>query len=374
MNSINVVEQTEFKYDIEICTGIFNLDNHLIYNKCKGKRLLVIVSEVLKDNWHDAISAYFTTYFGYNAKIIYIDDNNSNKNINTILDICDTAFKNSMDRRSIMVAIGGGVLLDIVGFSASIYRRRINYIRIPTTLVGQIDAGIGIKTAVDFMGEKNFLGSFYPPYAVFNSLEFLDTLPNEAYVAGIAEILKVAIMLDRKFFTYIENNLEEIIKMRDKEMITYIENRAIELMLSELKGNFYEENLMRKVDFGHTFSPFIEHISNYKITHGIAVAYDMIWSAMFSFDKGILPQEDYNRIIEMMKRLKIKFPRGIDANTLVASLDNIVMHRGNAFNYVIPKEIGQGMFIFDKEECNSERMKKYIFESYKIFGYSDVDV
>jgi 3-dehydroquinate synthase len=181
-----------------------------------------------------------------------------------------------------MIGVGGGVILDAVGFAAQQYRRMISYYRIPTTLVGQIDAGVGIKVGINYKRSKNLLGSFYPPSLVINCTDFLFSLPQEDFICGISEILKAGIADCPQIvsaFSHSETVFSPLSLQKNSQLMEdfqIVMDLAIQTMLMNLQSNFYEQKELRRLmDFGHTFSPIIEGKSDYRIPHGFAVAIDM---------------------------------------------------------------------------------------------------
>ena len=176
------------------------------------------------------------------------------------------------------VAFGGGVATDVVSVAASLYRRGIPVIRLPSSLIGQVDAGIGLKSAVNLKGVKSALGGFHTPEVVMSDPDWLRSLRPRALRAGMSEIVKIAIVRDPALFDDIAAFGRDLITTRfvePRDVADASLRRAIELMLCELQANPFEEELARVVDFGHTFSPLLESVSEYRLNHGEAVAVDM---------------------------------------------------------------------------------------------------
>ena len=352
MSRVAVCGNMEFRYSIEFERDVFSSGSKKLREHCEDRDVLVVVSPPVYDIWGNAIEECFSQRpASVVTKIVSIPDSESDKNIEHVLDLCKVAKTVGVDRTGIFVAVGGGVLMDMVGFAASIYRRRIDYIRVPTTLLGQVDAAIGIKTAVNFDGHKNLIGSFYPPRAVFNDVKLLDSLPVYQSRCGLAEIVKMAISVNSDLFDKIEPRICSIIKPKTDNDWNFLEEIIAESttsMVEQLESNFYETDLARYVDFGHTFSPVIEEDSQYQIGHGHAVAIDMALSTQLAFDKGWLTQADKDRIIKviMLIGLEVRFDLLNKVDRLWYAIEKIMEHRG-ALNLVVPFGIGKSMFIRD---------------------------
>ncbi|KAF6715986.1 2-epi-5-epi-valiolone synthase [Oryzias melastigma] len=220
-------------------------------------------------------------------KILPLPTTEENKSMELVTAILEAVHQFGLDRRSEpIIAIGGGVCLDVVGLAASLYRRRTPYIRVPTTLLAYVDASVGAKTGVNFAGGKNKLGSYVPPAATFLDCAFFQTLPQRQISNGLAEMLKMALMKHRGLFRLLEANGKELLfaKMQPLESSESSEQEdaasaarriAIETMLEELAPNLWEDDLDRLVDFGHLISPELEMRVLPTLLHGEAVNIDM---------------------------------------------------------------------------------------------------
>nr|WP_277873920.1 sedoheptulose 7-phosphate cyclase [Pseudanabaena sp. FACHB-1998] len=352
VEQVTVCGNIKFRYLIEFERDVFSLGSKKLTEYCEGRDVLVVVSSTVYDILGCVIEECFSKRSASVAtRIVSITDSENDKNIEHVLGLCKVAKTVGIDRKGIFIAVGGGVLMDMVGLAASIYRRKVDYIRVPTTLLGQVDAAVGIKTAVNFDGHKNLIGSFHPPMAVFNDVKLLASLPVYQSRCGLAEIVKMAISLDRGLFNKIEPRMDSIIKPKLDNDWNFLEEVIAEStisMVEQIESNFYEADLARYVDFGHTFSPVIEEDSQYQIGHGHAVAMDMALSTQLSFDKGWLAQEDRDRIIKVLMRigLEVRFDLLDEVDRLWYAIEKIMEHRG-ALNLVVPVEIGKSTFIRD---------------------------
>lgn len=219
-----------------------------------------------------------------------------------------------------------------------------------------MDAGVGVKTGINFDGSKNFLGGFYPPYAVFNDRSFLKTLTLKEIRCGLYEILKMAIIKDEILFALIKERYMDFLKKQFDSATDKIIYKATQYMMEELEKNLFEADLKRLVDFGHTFSPFIEIFSEYTIPHGEAVGIDILISSFISFNRNILSKKDLNRVVALIKLIgfteKYTLPK---QKALHDSLDEIRKHRAKSLNLVLPSEFGKAIF---SNDCSYAEIKK----------------
>ena len=271
--------------------------------------------------------------------------------------ICEQAYHHRLDRKSVLIALGGGVCCDLVTMAASWIRRGIATIRLPTSLIGQVDAAIGIKGAVNFKGKKSALGCFYPPETVLIDPSFLHTLADHQLRHGFAEILKMALIRDAELFSLIERIGPELIatdfghETPDKERLLWL---AITDMLEELETNFYEDlSYQRIVDFGHVFSPLIEACSGYAISHGEAVAIDMAYSCVIAHRLGLLSGDELKRILALFDDLGLPHSNPLLQEDLVTcALSESAAHRGGKVNLVLPTRIGSTLFVAERESLD----------------------
>lgn len=311
--------------------------------------------------------------FDYPRKIVIIDDNvyrlymdklgahdaililhttEINKNWKSIERILEFFEENKIVRRAEpIIAIGGGVLLDVVGFACSIYRRGIPYVRVPTTLLAIVDASVGAKTGVDHLGRRNRIGTFYPPVETVIDTNFIATQDLREISNGLAEMLKLAIIKDARLFEIIETNAEDLLnsKFQDSTVVDEIIDRSIQGMIEELSGNLWETDLERCVDFGHTFSPMIEMKNIKTMLHGEAVILDCLFSSCIAYNRQLLSSSGLERIFNLVNkcRLPVSHEDFKDLYLLNKGLSDVTRHRNNSQNLPLPVGIGSYKIIKD---------------------------
>lgn len=343
--------QRPIEYEILTAPGLLEPGNPtlLLGDRIEGGRRFVVIDSNVARFHGDKIRAYFA-HFDIHAKIITFPAGEENKNIESFLNILHELDNFPIHRRDEpIIAIGGGVLTDVVAFIASTYRRSVPHIKVPTTLMGYVDAAIGIKTGINFNGHKNRIGSFEAPRRVLLDRAFLRTLPRRHILNGVCEIVKLAIIKDAALFDLLEDHgAESIAAHFQDDPGGEILNRAISGMLEELEPNLYEENLERKVDFGHTFSYGLETRHEAHLLHGEAVLLDILASSLIALGRGLLHEYEVERIFSLVQRLGIQLDLHLlDPDLMWDNLLERVEHRNGYQRVPMPNGIGNCVFLND---------------------------
>jgi 3-dehydroquinate synthase len=233
--------------------------------------------------------------------VVTIPDGEQYKHMQTIEDILEHCFEHKLNRSSVLIAFGGGVIGDMTGFAASIYQRGIDFIQIPTTLLSQVDASVGGKTGVNNKFGKNLVGAFHQPQAVFIDPYFLSTLPQREVSAGIAEIIKMAVCFNKDFFEWLENN-----DLRDDENIKIAIQKSVETKAWVVSQDEKEKGLRAALNYGHTFGHVIENETNYNTyLHGEAVGIGICMANDASVKIGIMTQAESDRVKNLLQQYDI---------------------------------------------------------------------
>ncbi len=349
----NISASQAIEYTIFEESDLFSYKNSFLYDRLHLEHSIDEAVVIVDLNVYELLNEKMTEYFqfyGITAHIIPMSVSEGNKAIDNVLSIERELDRYKVKRRDPLIGVGGGVLLDIVGLAASLYRRGIPYIRVPTTLLGLVDAGIGIKTAINFNANKNRLGTYYAATETYLDKTFLQTLDERNICNGLAEILKIAIIKDAELFYLLETHAESLIesKFQNDGISDMVISRSVTGMLEELEPNLWEHNLERLVDFGHTFSPAIEIASIPNLLHGEAVAIDMIICSIISTQRGLLPQTDCQRIIDLTRKLRLPlFHKVCKQALIIKGLQDITTHRGGLQRMPTPISIGKAIFIND---------------------------
>jgi len=233
--------------------------------------------------------------------IITVPDGEAYKNQASIDLILESLFNHRFNRKSLLIAFGGGVIGDMTGYASSIYQRGIDFIQIPTTLLSQVDASVGGKTGINNSYGKNLIGAFHQPRAVYIDPEFLSTLPQREFSAGVAEIVKMAVTFNNSFFQYLEEN-----DLNDKKVLQESIKQAVETKADVVAKDEKEHGLRAALNYGHTFGHVIENETGYKkYLHGEAVAIGMVMANELSVKLGLMSTEEAKRVKILLQKYNL---------------------------------------------------------------------
>jgi 3-dehydroquinate synthase len=281
------------------------------------------------------------------------------KSLSTILELFTSLVQANFDRKSLIIAFGGGVVGDMGGFLASIFLRGVPFIQVPTSLLAMVDSSIGGKTGVDTTDGKNLMGSFYQPRTVIIDMDFLSTLPRIEFLNGMAEIIKHALIQDPLYFEFIKDNREKILAL-DSETILQLVEMSCMIKTSIVEKDEKENGLRQTLNFGHTTAHAIENASNYSVPHGFAVALGMIIEAHISFRRKLLSENELKEIVELISlyeltqyknQLKKLSPQSLidsakkDKKNIKEAIKSVLLEKigktysqGNSFSWQVQEE------------------------------------
>lgn len=285
------------------------------------------------------------TFKAFNPSVIKMPDTETSKSNRQVVKIIESMVKSDKGRGIFIVAFGGGVVGDVAGFVASIYKRGVPYIQIPTTLLAQVDSAIGGKVAIDLSFAKNLVGAFYQPRLVMSDTHFLKSLPPRQIKSGLAEIIKCGVIKDRRLFEFLENNIERVKKL-NSESLEYIISRsaAIKAKIVEL-DEFDKKSIRVILNYGHTIGHALEAASKYSklYSHGEAVAAGMVAAAKIAKSMGVLGEPSLHRIVDLIKRsgLPITISKRLKISNIMKAqkFDKKILHGVNRF--ILPVAIGR---------------------------------
>lgn len=366
-----VTSSKKIDYSIVITEGLFNKKSNFLISdtdKKKGNlRRLIFIDSNVNAYYQKQIENYFLAK-KVEFKLIPLDIKEEDKNLDNLKNILNYIDNFGIKRRSeTIIAIGGGVLTDIVGFAASIYRRGVPFIKVATTLLCIVDACVGVKTSINHFSKRNRLGTYFSPEKSFIDLSLLKTLPLEEISASLGEIIKIAVIKNKKLFENIFNSSEKLLdtKFYNSKIGNLIIAESIESMIEELHNNLEEINLKRSVDFGHTFSPVIEmrSLENNKVKslkHGEAVCLDVLLTCCISYNRSYLKITELKKIFELANAVKIPLDHEFIKNSdyLLESLLDATKHRNGSQNVPIPTKIGNYKFLNDITENDIKKAIK----------------
>jgi 3-dehydroquinate synthase len=239
-----------------------------------------------------------------NGKPLHLfNDAEAAKHLGSVEQIARSLCRAGADRKSLLVAVGGGVVGDVAGFVAASYLRGVALVHIPTTLVAQVDSSIGGKTGVNLPEGKNLVGAFYPPRLVITDPDLLRTLPDREFRGAVAEIIKHAIIADAAMFAWLERDIDRIVQ-RDRRALDVLIPRNVEIKARVVSRDERESGLREVLNFGHTFAHALESVTHYRCyRHGEAVAWGLMAAALLGHELGLTRAEDVSRIVSLVRRI-----------------------------------------------------------------------
>ena len=318
-----------------------NIINSSLLSKFINSKDVVIITNTTIGKLH--LKKITSVLKKFNLNILKLPDGEQYKNINTLSKIHDYLITMNFDRDLTIIALGGGVIGDLVGFASDTFLRGVNLIHIPTTLLAQVDSAIGGKTGVNHKFGKNLIGTFKQPNSVIIDINYLSTLPEKEFNSGLAEVIKYGIISNPKFLKWINNNSNLIIKRNSNSLLKIVEI-SVKEKISIVMRDEKESNIRAFLNFGHTLGHAIEASMNYKnILHGHAVSIGMIFATMLSVDKGALNIDEFNLIESTIKKLglPINIPSKISTSKIIKHMSFDKKNKGGKNHFVLLKSIGK---------------------------------
>ncbi len=331
-------------YEVTIEAGIIkNISEELLKIGVKSNRkILVISNKEISDLYIEEFLKNLKDN-NYQAKIFLIKAGELHKNLETLNEIYNVAFEFGLDRNSLIIALGGGIVGDITGLAAATWLRGIEYIQIPTTLLSMVDSSVGGKTAVNHPKGKNLIGAFHQPKAVFIDPETLKTLPTREFNAGMAEVIKYGVIKDKELFEFLENenNKNKLKKLQNDYLIKII-NSSIKTKSHIVSEDEKEHGIRAILNYGHSFGHVIENLCGYgEFLHGEAISIGMRIAGDIALEKGLWSKEESIRQDNLLKsyNLPTEIPK-INKKLVITILMGDKKVRDGKMRFILPKGIG----------------------------------
>jgi 3-dehydroquinate synthase len=342
MHTVNV-PLGERSYDIEIGMSLDQAGLQ-IKDLGLGQKIAVVVNPTVKELYGKRLVESLKAQ-GFMVMSIIIPDGEQYKNLDWANAIYTALLTNAFDRRSAIVALGGGVIGDLAGFAAATYMRGIPFVQVPTTLLAMVDSSVGGKTGVNHPMGKNMIGAFHQPRKVLMDLEALRTLPKAEFLSGMAEVIKYGVIWDGDFFDYLDANRDRILGL-DADVLTHVVRRSCEIKAEVVGRDEREGGLRAVLNFGHTVGHAIEKAENYTMRHGEAVAIGMVYASRLALQTGLCD----TLVPERVERLIASFGLPTDLRafsrkpTVTELMDAMRIDKkadGGKVKFVLPKRIGE---------------------------------
>ncbi|WGV24428.1 sedoheptulose 7-phosphate cyclase [Halotia branconii] len=355
--SFHVKGYEKIEYDLVYVDGIFDIKNQELADTYRNfGRCLAVVDAKVNRFYSQQIEEYFR-YYNIDLTLFPITITEPNKTIQTFEKVIDAFADFKLVRKEPVLVVGGGLITDVVGFACSTYRRSSNYIRIPTTLIGLIDASVAIKVAVNHKKLKNRLGAYHASQKVFLDFSFLRTLPTDQVRNGMAELVKIAVVGHKEVFELLEKYGEELLLTHFgnidatpeiKEIAHQVTYKAIKKMLELEVPNLHELDLDRVIAYGHSWSPTLELAPVVPMFHGHAVNIDMALSATIAASRDYITTQERDRILGLMSRIGLALDHPLlDEELLWRATESISLTRDGLQRAAMPKPIGSCAFAND---------------------------
>lgn len=345
--------------------GAFAVENAEIADSYRQLgRCLMVIDATVYGLYREQIQAYFQ-HHNIALKVFPVTIKETDKTLRTFEQIIDAFADFGLLRKEPVLVVGGGLTTDVAGFACASYRRRTNYIRVPTTLIGLIDASVAIKVAVNHGKLKNRLGAYHASQKVILDFSFLKTLPIDQVRNGMAELIKIAVVANREIFNLLEEHGEALLKTRFgylngtpelRQVAHQVTYEAINTMLGLEVPNLHELDLDRVIAYGHTWSPTLELTPDMPMFHGHGVSIDMAFSATIAQQRDYISVADRDRILGLMSRIGLAIDSPyLNAELLWKATESITRTRDGLVRAAVPKPIGSCHFMNDLTRLDLDR-------------------
>ncbi|MCG7496923.1 3-dehydroquinate synthase [Vibrio sp. Of7-15] len=347
MERINV-NLDERSYPISIGAGLFADSAYFSAAIKAGKRVVVVSNETVAPLYGDTITSVIRS-LDCDVSLLELPDGEQYKTLDTFNTIMSFLLEGNYGRDVVIVALGGGVVGDVVGFAAACYQRGVDFVQVPTTLLSQVDSSVGGKTAVNHPLGKNMIGAFYQPQAVVIDTDCLATLPERELAAGMAEVIKYGIIADADFFTWLEDNMDKLYQL-DEKALSYAIARCCQIKADVVAADEKESGVRALLNLGHTFGHAIEAEMGYgNWLHGEAVSAGTVMAALTAHKHGLLSMEDVERIKRILVKAKLPIlaPKNMDYDCFMKHMMRDKKVLSGQLRLVLPTAIGSADVVAD---------------------------
>lgn len=347
------VDLAEKSYNI-----YFDVDFNKLCDKIKEvgkyKKVLIVTDSNVKKLYGDEVYEKMA-HEGYDVAVTSFEAGEQNKNIDTIMSVCAACVEHGMDRKSLIIALGGGVVGDMAGFAAAIYMRGIDFVQVPTTLLSQSDSSVGGKTGIDFMNGKNILGAFHQPKLVYINTSTLKTLPKREFISGMGEVIKHGVIRDREFFDYLEKNHDKVAKL-DNDVLLDMAYTNCSIKAAVVSEDEFENGARADLNFGHTIGHAVEAYSDFRLSHGECVGFGMLAAAYISYKRGNISKSELNELMAVLKLYGFSLKTEIaDKEAVKSIMQKDKKKSSGKLKFILPTKIGNVIQTTDvtEDEINS---------------------
>ena len=335
------------EYDVLTGDELIIPDN---FHEADNKEILLVVDDGIPSSLIEKVEKILSKKSSKFLSLV-MEASEEKKSFTSLEEIHNSLMDMGYSRECILYAMGGGIICDMTGFAAATYQRGVDFVLIPTTLLSQVDASVGGKTAINHKKGKNMIGAFHQPKKVISDVGFLASLGSRQLTDGLSEIIKHAAILDKEFFIWLEENINELLH-KNSSLYEYAVSRSIQLKESVVSRDETEKGVRKWLNFGHTFGHAIEMYGNFEeFSHGEAVALGMLMAINLSMSVSGLNIEDAKRVKELIKQVLSEelLSKKFDSKALYEMMSSDKKKTGDTLNFVTIKEIGEAQIENDPD-------------------------
>ncbi len=372
-----------YSYSLHFTKGIFDTENSLLKDvvcsntNSKGIKILFVVDTGLLEanpTLLEDIKAYGKYYhreLSIKEIIVSPGGESAKNNADNVDKILQGINENAICRHSYVIIIGGGAVIDMAGYASTIAHRGVRHIRIPTTVLSQNDAAVGVKNGINAFNKKNFVGTFAVPHAIINDIDFLTTLEQRDWIAGISEALKVALIKDANFYKEIKERAEKL-KNRDKDAMLYTIYRCAEMHMEHIAkgGDPFESGSSRPLDFGHWAAHKLEDITNYELRHGEAVAKGIALDLTYAYLMSFISKEVWTDVLGVMQNIGFDLSLPVSSQKeraeLLKGIEEFREHLGGELTITLIDRIGSKVDVHSIDLLQMEKAITLLNKKVKI--------
>ena len=333
-------------YPIFIGTGVLaELGRLLREQQFAGGRVAMVTDTGVGKIYREKVAETLASA-GFDPWVIEIPAGEEHKNLAWLAFLYDKLVEGRIERRSPLIALGGGVIGDMAGFAAATFQRGLPFVQVPTTLLAQVDASVGGKTAINHPAGKNLIGAFYQPRLVMIDVDTLKTLPRREFIAGVAEVIKYGVILSPDLFMLLEDQLAHLLRL-DPQLLIAVVKTCCQLKALVVEEDETEGDYRAILNFGHTLGHAIENATEYKrFLHGEAVALGMAFAVQLSAKRGLCSAATSERVCRLLKKagLPVDIPKGLKGEHLLLGIETDKKISGGKVKFVCIEELGRTCF------------------------------
>lgn len=337
---LNVKYENKPCYDIVFTNSFSDLASNISKLNIKDRKIMIVSESRVAPLYLDEVKTILTPLCNRVDAFVFKAGEES-KNLDTVSDLYEKLIVNHYDRHDMLVALGGGVVGDLTGFTAATYLRGIDFIQVPTTLLSQVDSSVGGKTGVDFRAFKNMVGAFYQPKLVYINTSTLNTLNDRDFSSGMAEVIKYGIIKDKPFFQWLNENSEDILK-REPSLLKQMIYISCDTKRDVVERDPKEKGERALLNLGHTIGHAVEKIKDFTLFHGECVAIGMNAAAYISLNKGYISKEEYVSILNLIEKYNLPIETdSLDVDKVVNITLNDKKMASGKIKFISIKSIGE---------------------------------